>query len=61
MEKKLSQLFDAQRFESNPALQRIIDETHARVSRRALSLDEAEMVSAAGAKQDFEKKENEDK
>lgn len=49
MEKKLTQLFDLQRFEVNPALQSVIDETHARMSRR-ISLDDAEIVAAAGGK-----------
>ncbi len=48
MEKKLSLLFDYQKFEQNPELQRVIDAVHARLSKRRLSDDEAELVAAAG-------------
>lgn len=48
MEGKLKALFDYQKFESNPALQQVIDSVHAGLSARELSLDEMEWVSAAG-------------
>ena len=48
MEKLLTGLFDFQRFESDPALQSVIDEVDARYSGRELSDDELEMFSAAG-------------
>ena len=48
MSKVLKQLFDFQRFEGNPELQQVIDSVHARYSRRELSLDDVDMVHAAG-------------
>ena len=48
MEKKLFRLFDYQKFEGNSDLQKIIDETHARIQARSLSLEEMEWVNAAG-------------
>ena len=48
MEKKLSLLFDYQKFAQNPELQRVIDTVHARFSRRELSDEEAGLVYAAG-------------
>ena len=48
MEKKLFRLFDYQKFEGNADLQQIIDETHARLGARELSLDDMEWVNAAG-------------
>ena len=48
MEKKLSLLFDYQKFEQNPELQRVIDAVHARLSKRRLSDNEADLVAAAG-------------
>ena len=45
---KLGQMFDFQRFEESTALQRIIDETHARCTAKALTLDEMNMIAAAG-------------
>ena len=47
MEKKLTKLFDYQRFAGNPKLQAIIDSVHTRP--RELILDDGELVSAAGA------------
>ena len=47
MEKKLSRIFDYQKFACNPRLQRAIDSTRRRP--RELSLEEAERVSAAGS------------
>ena len=48
MEKKLSKLFDYQRFEGNKELQGVIDTVRAKYQTREVSLDELEMVSAAG-------------
>ena len=47
MEEKLKTLFDYQRFEPSPRLERLIRNTELR-SKRELSDDEAEMVAAAG-------------
>lgn len=48
MEKKLRALFDFQRFEGNAELQKAIDSVHSRYASCELSLDELDMVSAAG-------------
>ena len=48
MEKKLSLLFDYQKFEKNAALQSVIDDVHARYPSRRLSDEEADQVAAAG-------------
>lgn len=48
LEKKISLLFDFQKFEKNAELQAVIDAVHARYSARKLSDDEAEWVAAAG-------------
>ena len=48
MESRLSQLFDYQRFEQNAALQNIIGMVHSRYAARELSLDDVQMVNAAG-------------
>ena len=48
MEKKLSQLFDFQKYEMNAELQAVVDAVHARHSARKLSDDEAGYVAAAG-------------
>lgn len=48
MEKKISMLFDFQRFEKNADLQAVIDAVHARYTARELTDDEAEYVAAAG-------------
>ena len=48
VEKKLSLLFDYQKFAQNPELQRVIDKVHARFSKRELSDEEADLVAAAG-------------
>ena len=61
MEKKLFRLFDYQKFEGNPELQQIIDETHARCSRRSLSLEEMKWVNAAGEPQPLVKPEEKDR
>ncbi len=47
-EKLLFQAFDLQRFAPNGNLQKLIDETHARLDARELSDDELDMVAAAG-------------
>ena len=46
MEKALSELFDYQKFAGNRRLQAVIDSVHRRP--RELSLDEADLVAAAG-------------
>ena len=50
MDKKLSLLFDYQKFEQNAELQEIIDRVNARFPSRSrmLSDDEADLVAAAG-------------
>ena len=50
MEARLKDLFDFQKFMDEPELQRVIDQAHARRGARLLSLDEADMVNAAGDK-----------
>ena len=47
-EKLLAALFDYQRFEADPALQRVIDEVEERLLGEELSDDELGMLSAAG-------------
>lgn len=61
MEKKLSQLFDYQRFERNAELEEIIAGVHNKTRACALSLDEAELVAAAGSKYVGEKKPDDEK
>ena len=51
MEKKLKQLFDFQKFAANPELQSVIDSVHSRYETRELSMDEMDMVFAAGVPQ----------
>ncbi len=48
MEKKLSLLFDFQRFEQNADLQSVIDSVHRRSSIQKLSDDDVEFLAAAG-------------
>ena len=48
MDKKLSLLFDYQRFEKNADLQSVIDSVHRSSSARKLSDDEVEFLAAAG-------------
>ena len=48
LEKKISLLFDFQKFEKNADLQAVIDEVHSRYTARELTDDEAEYVAAAG-------------
>ena len=48
MEKRISMLFDFQKFEKNADLQAVIDAVHARYTARKLTDDEAELVAAAG-------------
>ena len=59
MEKKLSQLFDYQRFEQNAELEAVIQSVLNRTQARQLSLDEAELVAAAGKKYAQDKKQDE--
>lgn len=56
MEKKLSQLFDFQKFEGNRELKSVIDSVHARYSRIALDDDDVCSVAAAGAPEAGKKK-----
>ena len=55
MTKKLTALFDYQRFENNKRLQALIDETEARYLHN-LSDDDLEWVSAAGEETDLKDK-----
>ena len=48
MEKKLSNLFDYQKFAGNPKLQAVIDSAH-KQPRTLLFDDDAELVAAAGS------------
>lgn len=48
LEKKISMLFDFQKFEKNADLQAVIDAVHARYAARKLTDEEAEYVAAAG-------------
>jgi len=48
MERKLSRLFDFQKFEGNASLQQVIDDVHSRYAIKELDLDDMEWVSAAG-------------
>lgn len=48
MEKLLAGLFDLQRFEREPALERVLLDTEARYFSQELSDDALRMVSAAG-------------
>ena len=48
MERKLTKMFDYQKFEKNADLERLIDSVHSRYGIRELSMDDMEMVSAAG-------------
>ena len=47
-DKLLTELFGLQRFERDPALQRVIDEVEDRWFGEELSEDELSMISAAG-------------
>ena len=47
-ERLLKELFDLQRFERDPALQRVTDETEERWIGEELSDDDLKMLSAAG-------------
>ncbi|MBQ3762736.1 MAG: hypothetical protein II875_12105 [Clostridia bacterium] len=50
MEKLLKGLFDYQKFNPNAELQSVIDAVHAKTAPRKLSLEEAELINAAGSK-----------
>lgn len=55
MERKLSRLFDLQKFEGNASLQQVIDEVHARYAKRELDMDDMEWVAAAGIPNEVKK------
>lgn len=55
MEKKLKLLFDYQRFEQNPRLEKLIGNAEAAFARE-LSDEELSMISAAGELTEAEKK-----
>ncbi len=61
MEKTLKQLFDFQKFEGNADLASVIDSVHARYTRRKLSLEETELVNAAGTPHYFPQKKDQEK
>ena len=48
MSKKLTALFDYQKFEGNRNLQQVIDSTKAKYGARELNPDEMDRVAAAG-------------
>lgn len=48
MERTIRALFDYQKFEGSPDLQRIIDAVHGKYEARELTMDEMEWVAAAG-------------
>ena len=48
METKLKNLFDYQKFDGNARLQQVIDAVHAKYATRELSMNDLEMVNAAG-------------
>ena len=48
MENTLKQLFSFQKFEQNESLQKIINDTELRYGLRELSMNEMELVAAAG-------------
>ncbi len=48
MESLLKGLFDYQRYEENASLRAVIDSVHGRYAVRDLSMDELDMISAAG-------------
>ena len=48
MERVLTKLFDYQKFEKNADLGRLIDSVHSRYAIRELSMDDMELINAAG-------------
>lgn len=48
MERTLKQLFDYQKFDNNPELERLVDTVHSRYANRELSIDDVDQVFAAG-------------
>ncbi len=48
METLLKGLFDYQRFEENASLRTVIDSVHSRYAVRKLSMEDLDMISAAG-------------
>ena len=61
MDKLLKSLFDYQRFEQQPELQKVIDSVHARYSMRELNLDELEYVAAAAPREYSPDKKNQER
>ena len=58
MERKLSELFEFQRYEKNADLQAVINTVHTRYSARKLSDDEADLVAAAGMPETAKKRDD---
>ncbi len=56
LETVLKRLLDFQAFSRNPELQEVIDSVHDRYEPRELSLDEMEMLNAAGTADAFYRK-----
>ena len=48
MERTLKRLFDYQKFDNNPELERLVDTVHSRYANRELSIDDVDQVFAAG-------------
>ena len=48
LERTLKRLFDYQKFEKNADLERLVDSVHSRYAIRELSIDDVDMVFAAG-------------
>ena len=61
MDNRLKQLFGYQHLAENRELQQVIDSVHAKYAMRKLSLDEMEMVAAAGIPDPQPKQKDEDK
>lgn len=61
MDNRLKQLFGYQHLAENRELQQVIDSVHAKYAMRELSLDEMEMVAAAGIPDPQPKQKDEDK
>ena len=56
LETILKRLFDFQTFSQHPELQEVIDTVHRRYETRELSLDEMEMLNAAGTPDTVQRK-----
>lgn len=61
MDNRLKQLFGYQHLAENRELQQVIDSVYAKYAMRELSLDEMEMVAAAGIPDPQPKQKDEDK